>query len=85
MKKPGVSTRRVLRIRQTASLNAVDCILDDFLGIAKCLFCFAFDLFCQTLGLLVLAVDCLADGYLDFPGDVFRDAFDLILVHVAAP
>jgi len=66
-------------------LDAVDGILDDFLGISKFPFCFARNLFVNALGFLFLASNQFPGFLLNFASEVFSGTFDLIFVHDGFP
>jgi len=59
----------------------VSCIFGCFAHVASCVLDFAFNLICQTFGLLFLAVHQLAGAFLDFAANFFQFAFDLVFVH----
>lgn len=59
-------------------LDGVLCVLNDFLGVSKPLFCLARDLFVDALGLLLLVANELSGFLLNFASEVFHSAFDLI-------
>lgn len=62
-------------------LDLVDRVLQDFLGIANRLLCFAFSFFQQTFGLLLFATDQFTGFGLNLTDYFFYRAFDLIFVH----
>jgi predicted Co/Zn/Cd cation transporter (cation efflux family) len=65
----------------TWTVCAVSCVFGCFADVASCVLDFAFNLICQTFGLLFLAVHQFAGAFLDFAANFFQFAFDLVFIH----
>jgi len=65
----------------TWTVCVVDCVFGCFTHVASCVLNLAFNLVCQTFGLLFLAVHQFAGAFLDFAANFFQFAFDLVFVH----